>query len=69
MSDKKLYPNAIRNWPEDDRPREKMLKYGEHTLSNAELYTTTEVLSCLSLSGQAGQSSVFWIPRSSLCST
>lgn len=36
-SNKKLYPNAIRNWPEEDRPREKLLKYGEHTLSNAEL--------------------------------
>ncbi len=37
MSNKKLYSNAIRNWPEEDRPREKLLKYGEHTLSNAEL--------------------------------
>ncbi len=34
---KKIYPKAICNWPEDDRPREKLLKYGEHTLSNAEL--------------------------------
>tara|TARA_B100000315_G_C14590687_1_gene595578 strand:- start:5341 stop:6072 length:732 start_codon:yes stop_codon:yes gene_type:complete len=34
---KKVYPKAICNWPEDDRPREKLLKYGEHTLSNAEL--------------------------------
>lgn len=33
----KKYPNAINNWPEDDRPREKLLKYGEQTLSNAEL--------------------------------
>jgi DNA repair protein RadC len=24
-------------WSEDDRPREKLLKYGERTLSNAEL--------------------------------
>ncbi|MFH1863840.1 MAG: DNA repair protein RadC [bacterium] len=37
MNEKKLYPNAICNWPEDDRPREKLLKFGEHTLSNAEL--------------------------------
>ncbi len=40
MSDKvktKKYPLSIRNWPEDDRPREKLLKYGEHVLSNAEL--------------------------------
>jgi len=34
---KKVYPKAICNWPEDDRPREKLLKYGEHALSNAEL--------------------------------
>jgi hypothetical protein len=28
------YPIPIREWSEDDRPREKLLKYGEHTLSN-----------------------------------
>jgi DNA repair protein RadC len=33
-SDKKL---SIRNWAEDDRPREKMMKHGIATLSNAEL--------------------------------
>ena len=31
------YPMPIREWSVDDRPREKLLKYGEHTLSNAEL--------------------------------
>jgi hypothetical protein len=31
------YPLSIRNWPEDNRPREKLLKLGEHHLSNAEL--------------------------------
>jgi len=31
------YPIPIREWSEDDRPREKLLKYGEHTLTNAEL--------------------------------
>ena len=31
------YPIPIREWSEDDRPREKLLKYGDHTLSNAEL--------------------------------
>lgn len=36
-SNKKIYPKAISSWPEDDRPREKLLKHGEHTLSNAEL--------------------------------
>jgi DNA repair protein RadC len=28
---------SIREWAEDDRPREKLLRYGEHALSNAEL--------------------------------
>jgi len=28
------YPIPIREWSEDDRPREKLLKYGEHTLRN-----------------------------------
>jgi len=28
------YPIPIREWSEDNRPREKLLKYGEHTLSN-----------------------------------
>jgi DNA repair protein RadC len=37
MSPKKIYPGAIVNWPEEDRPREKLLKHGAHTLSNAEL--------------------------------
>ncbi len=49
---KKIYPNAIRNWPEDDRPREKLLKYGEHTLSNAEL------LAILIRTGTNGKSAV-----------
>ncbi len=28
---------AISNWPEEDRPREKLLTKGEHTLTNSEL--------------------------------
>jgi DNA repair protein RadC len=28
---------SIKNWPEDDRPREKLLRNGEHTLSKSEL--------------------------------
>ena len=36
-SQKKLYERAIVNWPEEDRPREKLLKRGADTLSNAEL--------------------------------
>ena len=34
MQDRKL---SIKEWAEDDRPREKMMKKGIHTLSNAEL--------------------------------
>ncbi|MDY0388307.1 MAG: DNA repair protein RadC [Methanolobus sp.] len=37
MSKKKLTNSGIKNWPEDDRPREKLLKYGEQSLSNTEL--------------------------------
>jgi len=38
VRDRKVrYPVSIREWSEDDRPREKLLKYGEHALSNAEL--------------------------------
>lgn len=28
---------SIKDWPEDERPREKLLKYGSHSLSDAEL--------------------------------
>ncbi len=34
---KKTVKLSIRKWPEYDRPREKLLKFGEHTLTNAEL--------------------------------
>ncbi len=46
------YPIPIREWSEDDRPREKLLKYGEHTLSNAEL------LAILIRTGTPGRSAV-----------
>jgi len=52
MKRKKIYPKAICNWPEDDRPREKLLRYGEHTLSNAEL------LAILIRTGISGKSAV-----------
>lgn len=52
ISNLKKYPLSIRNWPEDDRPREKLLKYGEHSLSNAEL------LAILIRTGTAGKSAV-----------
>lgn len=48
----KKYPSSIRNWPEDDRPREKLLKYGEHVLSNAEL------LAILIRTGTTGKSAI-----------
>jgi len=48
----KKYPLSIRNWPEDDRPREKLLKYGEQALSNAEL------LAILIRTGTAGKSAI-----------
>ncbi len=49
---KKTYDRAIANWPEEDRPREKLLKYGAHTLSNAEL------LAILIRTGVTGSSAV-----------
>jgi len=48
----KIYENAIKNWPEDERPREKLFKAGEHTLSN------TELLAILLRSGVKGQSAI-----------
>ena len=48
----KKYPLSIRNWPDDDRPREKLLKYGEHVLSNAEL------LAILIRTGVSGKSAI-----------
>lgn len=50
--DFKKYPDAISSWPEDERPREKLLKFGEHTLTNAEL------LAILLRSGTKGDSAV-----------
>jgi len=51
-ANKKVYERAIANWPEEDRPREKLLKYGAHTLSNAEL------LAILIRTGVKGSSAV-----------
>ncbi|MBU4304857.1 MAG: DNA repair protein RadC [Candidatus Omnitrophica bacterium] len=47
-----LSAQAIKHWPKDDRPREKLLRSGEHTLSNAEL------LAILLRSGSRGQSAL-----------
>ena len=43
---------GIKKWPKDERPREKLFKYGEHTLTNAEL------LAILFRSGVKGSSAV-----------
>ena len=50
--EKKIYGEGIARWPEEDRPREKLLKYGAHILSNAEL------LAILIRSGVKGSSAV-----------
>ncbi len=44
--------SSIKDWPEDMRPREKLLKNGEHTLSDAEL------LAVLLRTGHSGRSAV-----------
>lgn len=44
--------NSIKFWPKDERPREKLFKQGEHTLSN------TELLAILLRSGVKGQSAI-----------
>ena len=36
-SEEKVYENSVSNWPEEERPRERLLKSGAHTLTNAEL--------------------------------
>jgi DNA repair protein RadC len=51
-TEKSSYPVPIREWSEDDRPREKLLKYGEHALSNAEL------LAIMIRTGAPGKSAV-----------
>ena len=51
-SNTKKYPLSIRNWPEDDRLREKLLKFGEQNLSNAEL------LAIVIRTGMAGKSAI-----------
>ena len=44
--------SSIKKWPKDERPREKLFKYGEHILTNAEL------LAILFRSGIKGSSAV-----------
>ncbi len=52
MSKAKKYNKSIKAWPKEDRPREKLLKNGEHTLSNSEL------LAILLRTGVKGQSAI-----------
>lgn len=53
MSDHKaMYKKSIKRWPKNERPRERLFKYGEHALSNAEL------LAILFQSGSVGSSAV-----------
>lgn len=49
---RKVYEKAIKNWPEDERPREKLLRQGEHALSN------TELLAILLRTGVKGESAI-----------
>jgi len=49
---KKYLLSGIKSWPKDDRPREKLLRNGEHTLSDSEL------LAILLRTGVKGQSAI-----------
>jgi DNA repair protein RadC len=49
----KVYEKAIKNWPVDDRPREKLLKKGARALSNSEL------LAILLRTGTSGTSAIY----------
>jgi len=49
---KKYRASGINSWPEDDRPREKLFKNGEHNLSN------TELLAILLRTGVKGDSAI-----------
>lgn len=49
---KKYSLSGIKTWPQEDRPREKLLKYGEHTLTN------TEILAILLRTGYKGKTAI-----------
>jgi DNA repair protein RadC len=49
---RKYQKSGIKNWPKDERPREKLMRYGEHLLSD------TELLAILLRSGVKGQSAI-----------
>jgi DNA repair protein RadC len=46
------YPSAIKHWPKEDRPREKLVRLGEHKLTNSEL------LAILLRTGRKGESAI-----------
>jgi DNA repair protein RadC len=52
MGKERKYSKAIYNWPEDERPREKLLKLGADKLSD------TELLAILLRVGSSGKSAV-----------
>src|SRR3990167_6571704 len=52
MSQEQKYSTAICQWPKEDRPRERMMQYGEQALSNSEL------LAILLRTGSKGQSAL-----------
>ena len=52
MNQESKYPTAICQWPKEDRPRERMMQYGEQALSNSEL------LAILLRTGTKGQSAL-----------
>ncbi|MBO8130958.1 MAG: DNA repair protein RadC [Candidatus Marinimicrobia bacterium] len=52
MTKEKKYPKAIYSWPEDERPRERLIKFGADKLSD------TELLAILLRVGSSGQSAV-----------
>ena len=47
-----MIKESIKSWPEEDRPREKLFKYGEHKLSDSEL------LAILLRTGKKGESAI-----------
>ena len=52
MKRTKIHMNRILDWPKEDRPREKLVRNGEHTLNNSEL------LAIILRTGTKGQSAI-----------
>jgi len=60
MKKESNYPMPIREWSGDDRPREKLLKYGEHTLNPSVLSTFSYelIIAIMIRTGAPGKSEV-----------